>query len=650
MVLFKKTLKLFIPLLIIDIIFSIIAFNVASFSDYLRYIIFDLGLSLFVTCITNGLKEKTIKIINIVIIALLATFAIAELQFKFFLDVFYTFRAVAHGTGAVKEFFFTFVKTIPFYFYLEYLAIIAYLLLDRFVSVKKAKNIVYSIIVSVLLIIVSYITIGFENKTIQSAYLYRENYDILFKTIGSNNFFFNDLFYLTKDNEEKLEIVKEKEIEVIKEEVIEDDIQEEVIEEVKKREFIDDVWLDALKSETDETFKTIDEYLLNRDIEQPNEMTGIYEGKNFIYFMVESLDYVSIDKDLTPTLYKLYTQGRAYVNHYTPVYACGTGDSEYAGMTGTFPLVSNCTLYDKELDIHQSLAQLFKNKDYTVKSFHNWTDEFYPRTFVHLNYGFDEYLDFDGLGITAIDGWLSDLDMVQKALPHIIDEDHFFSLMVTSAMHYPYDYSTTLGDRYLNRIDEVHPDYPIEIKRFISKSMDFDAALEYVLNALDEKGILENTVIGIYGDHAPKTFSQETIAQYSTIMDRRVPYGYYKQPFILYCESDESEINEAYCGSLDNMPTIANMFNLDYDPRLYAGSDIYNGNTSVKFANGDWISNLGRYIQGEFNNFVDDIPEGYVDSMNAEITNIRKVNQSMIRINYFSKRRFVISHSKNTND
>lgn len=645
---FKSSLNLFISLLIIDIVFSSISFKVVSVLDYLRYILFDLGLSLVFSFITSNMSNKGRHIVNIALLFVLTIFSILQLQFKSFLDTFYTFKAVSNGTGAVKEFAGVFIKTIPAYYYLEFLGIVLYAALIKFNIRLDLFDIFKSLIISLMCFALCFASINLENKETSSAYLYRNNYDLVFKALGTNCFFFNDLYYLTQDNKEELTIEVHKEIdkEEIQEEVIEE-IQEPIIEEKNnKREFDDTTWLAVMNNETDQTKKTIDEYLMSRPIEDKNEMTGIYEGKNFIYFMTEALDYIAIDEELTPTLYMMYKNGRSYVNHYTPIYACGTGDSEYVGMTGTYPLVSNCTLYDTELDSHQSLAELFKNAGYTVKSFHNWTDEFYPRSMFHLNYGFEEYMDYDGLGITPLEGWLSDLDLMKKALPNIINEDKFFTLMVTCAMHYPYDCNSTLGDRYLDLVDAVHPDYPIEIKRYLSKCIDFDKALEYLLTQLKETGKLENTIIGIYGDHAPKTIPLDTIIDCSKLMDRSVTYGQFKQPFIIYDPTGNPEVNQSVCGSLDNMPTIANMFNLDYDPRLYAGSDIYNGNTTVKFTNGDWLSNYGSYINGSFSALTSDIPENYVEKTNTDIVNIKKVNQAMNKSNYYKDRRFIISHAK----
>ncbi len=633
----KKIVKIFIPLLFIDLFFVTVSFGYSDIISYLRYILFDLGISFIVSFLICSFKEKTQNIIVVVFVAVLSIFALLELQFKNFLDTFYSFQAVGNGFAAVTNFASLFIRTIKPYYWFELLAVVISLLLlktGRNVSVLECYK---GFAVSLILLSLVFTTFTYSNEGIKSAYTNHNDYDLLMEKMGPNAFFFNDLYNLTVEKKEE-----EYEIEVIEQE---EETVEEVIEEIDyNRAFDDTKWIETMNAETDETMKSIDKYLMSRSIEKKNDYTGNYEGYNFIYFMVESFDYIAIDPILTPTLYKMYTEGTSFVNHYAPIYACGTGDSEYTGMTGTYPLVSDCTLYQSEIDNHQSLAGLFKNAGYDTYSFHNWTDEFYPRTKVHPNYGIDLYLDYNGLHITPLNGWLSDVELVEKALPYFIDSEHFFTLIVTSAMHFPYDCSTTLGDQYLSEINAVYPDYPDTVKRYLSKSMNFDKSLELLLNELESAGKLENTVIALYGDHSPRSLTLDQVISASKLMDRNGAGGLYKMPFIIYNCNQESEVNENYCSSLDQLPTIANLFNLNYDPRLYAGSDINNGNCTVKFANGDWFSNLGLYriADGTFTSFNQEVSEEYILKTNTEIKNIKKTNQAMLKCNYYAKRRFVI--------
>ena len=56
----------------------------------------------------------------------------------------------------------------------------------------------------------------------------------------------------------------------------------------------------------------------------------MFEGCNLILITAESFSYLAIDPELTPTLYKLQTEGFNFTNFYTPYWDVSTSDGEYA--------------------------------------------------------------------------------------------------------------------------------------------------------------------------------------------------------------------------------------------------------------------------------------------------------------------------------
>ncbi|MBR3151389.1 MAG: hypothetical protein IKF46_05320, partial [Erysipelotrichaceae bacterium] len=101
---------------------------------------------------------------------------------------------------------------------------------------------------------------------------------------------------------------------------------------------------------------------------------------------------------------------------------------------------------------------------------------------------------------------------------------------------------------------------------------------------------------------------------------------------------------EDVCSTFDHVPTIANLFGLNYDPRLYMGTDIFNGDTRVMFANGDWITNEGIYTvyDGEFNPFEGkSLSENEVERISAEVRNLIKVGRAIVDTDYFHLRDYI---------
>lgn len=654
----KKICSLFISLLFIDASFILIGFESFSFGTVIRIIITNLTLSLLLSFINDN---KAYKITSIIALSIFSIYAVVQLQFKNFMSTFYSFKAVSKGIGGVKDYILYFITSAKPIFFLVFLSIAIFILLDKYLNIdekqiieniykklyksnykKKLKKIKSSSIEKKVLICINLLLLSILSPLVSRqddlvfAYKFQDNYDILLNNLGPNHFLFKDLYSTIFPR--KTEFTIEKEIIPIDTHI---DNSEEDEEELEKT--IDDSkWISLMENETNNSIKNVDEYLMSKSTEHETKYTGKFEDYNFIYFLVESFDFIAIDENLTPTLYKLWNESYHFTNHYTPIFSCATGDSEYVAMTGIYPLRSVCTPYEAlDNNLNTSLAGLFKEKGYTVKAFHNWTDQFYKRSQLEYAYGVDDYKDYNQLDIKTIVGWQSDVDLIEKALPDFINEDKFFTFFITSSMHWPYDSPSTLGDKYINEINKYYSDYPTDMKRYLSKCMELDKALELLLTKLDEAGKLDDTVISLFADHHPLKFDLSTLYKYSKTLIRTKDHDADLTPFIIYNSKTKSkEINNP-CSTIDHVPTIANLFNLNYDPRFYMGHDAFEKECIVVFNNLDWITIKGSYSKGS-NTASKGLDNDYIEAINSHVKNITNISKTIIDYDYYEKRKSVI--------
>ena len=642
---YKYGLSLFACLYFIDYIFGMVSFGQIELIAVARMLAVSFALAIILSFALKKASPKVSLILGFLVLLLFGAYAFLELQFKNFLNGYYSFQQYAAGGFRVGVFAWYFIKTAKPQYWLTLLPAFAFLLINL---KNKAENKVSlrTFLLSLVIFAVVMFTLPYGSLNYRNAYENQDNFDFIVRETGVNTFFFEDIAAVLNKKEDRLIIEDTTAPDATAETSPEPTETPEVIEkDPLVREFDDSRWIADMEKETDETVKSIDQFLLNRKVEQKNEKTGIYEGYNFIYFLVESLDYVGIDPELTPTIYKMMTEGYQFPNHYTPVFSCGTGDSELVSMTSMMPYGSACTVYTATPnDLNNSMAALFKRAGYDTFSFHNWDDQFYDRTELHHSYGIDVYKDIDDLDIPIVQGWQSDNVLMEQALPDFIHSDKFFTFIVTSTMHWPYDEYSYYGNHYLEEINKVHPEYPIELKRFISKTMEFDKSLETLLNALEEEGKLDNTVICFWPDHHPFNLDTQVIRKYTQYADRYGTHGFYKSPLILYCASTPTETVENVCSTFDHVPTIANLFGLNYDPRLYMGTDIFNGDTRVMFANGDWITDDGIYSvsSGSFAPFEGrSLSDNEVERISAEVRNLIKVGRAIVDTDYFHLRNYI---------
>jgi lipoteichoic acid synthase len=365
------------------------------------------------------------------------------------------------------------------------------------------------------------------------------------------------------------------------------------------RQIDDTMWKNVNENETNTDYQKLNNYFLSKKITTYNDNTGLLENKNLIVIMMESGSNVLTDyPEYFPNINKLYNEGWSWTNNFSPRNACSTGNNEMTGLTSLYTINRNCTanVY-KDNTYYESMFNLFNNKGYYTSSYHDYTDHFYYRHVYHPNMGSQSFMGVDDLGITLGSGyqqWPSDVEFVQKSTPNYINHSKFMSWLTTVSSHMSYTDSSITGDMYLDLFK--NESWDISAKRYMSKLKILDNAIGELLTELETSGKLDDTVLLLYADHYPyglanSSFTQ--IAKYDVTSNADID----RTPFIIYNpELTPTKYNE-YTSYLNILPTIANLFNLDYDPRLYGGTDLFSSDYSniVVFADGSWRSPIAYY-------------------------------------------------------
>lgn len=643
----KLFLLLFGSFSIIEMIFQWITFHTILEKSFLRILLFDAVMSLVTAFWLSFLKPKLSKWILLFLVFVSATYNIAQLGFYNFMGNYMSLNNATDQGGKVVDYVVEFIRYIKPIYYLCYLPVVFLLILYFFQKdfLKKerwnAKNLVIVLTTTIFLHILSLSTLTipwFQNenqiKTNKELYKAPTLIELSLKQFGTNRFLWRDFIYMVfpsgKDSTIDLEQTSDN---------TDTSTTEDPEEKNYERTLDDSLWKEKASEETNDTMKSLDSYFLSQNITEKNEMTGVFEGKNLILIMVEAFDLSAINETVAPTLYKMANEGWYFDNYYTPKYSCTTGESEFIGLTSIIPLASVCTPNSyKNNDYSRSIFQLFNKQGYLSTSYHNWTDEFYERKTIHKNMGSSYFYNHDDLNISPVYGWPSDLELFEEAIPHFIDEDNFMSFIITSSTHFPYDIDSTVVNKNWNVVKNLP--YSTKMKRYLAKINELDQGLEYLLNVLEEKGILDDTVIAIFGDHHPLKMSLSDLNSASSI-DRFEDFNEDKLPFIIYNHGSEKKTVSKTMSTFDILPTLANLFNLDYDPRSYVGKDVFsNEETTVIFTNGSWITDKAMYFAstGTYKALVEDLEDDYIQKTNQKVKNYFTVSEEVLKKNYWHYR------------
>lgn len=418
--------------------------------------------------------------------------------------------------------------------------------------------------------------------------------------------------------------------------------EEQVISDYTR--YIDDsLWEQVIANEKDSNYKKLSNYFISQEITDKNDLTGFFKDKNLIVIMMESTNNIVLNEEYYPNLYKLYTEGWSWDNAYSPRNSCSTGNNEMSGMVSLYTINNSCTANNYKKNVYpESIFNLFNNAGYTTSSFHNYTEQYYYRSTIHANMGSGHYYGVQELGIpysNVYQEWPSDVELMEKVLDITKDQDKFMTWVTTVSAHQPYYQSSELGDKYLDLFADTN--YNITLKRYMSKLKEFDIAIGTLLDGLEEQGKLDDTVIVLYGDHYPYGLTNSVLNSYFDY-DVRKDYEVDRTPFIIYNSNIQAEKHYEYTSYMNITPTVANLFGLDYDPRLYAGKDILSDTyeNRVIYADGSWKDDVAFYNASTGKITYSDPNTTYtaeeIKEINNDIKNRISMSNLAIRTNYFN--------------
>lgn len=402
---------------------------------------------------------------------------------------------------------------------------------------------------------------------------------------------------------------------------------------------------DALNALTeDKKLLAINDYCSKVTGTNQNEYTGMLKDYNLIVMCAESFSPAAIDKDLTPNLYKLTQQGIIFNNYYN-TFPNTTTDGEYALMQGLYPDAGRSkavsSLYaSRNSYLPFTLGNAFQSQR-GVESFgyHNYRGSYYGRSESHPNMGYT--MKFAGDGMTFTTNWpASDLEMMEQSVDDYIGKEPFHAYYMTFSGHYKYDIGTNeMAKRNWDQVKDL-PYSSNAIKAYLSCNIEFDKAIGYLMERLEQAGVADRTAIVIAGDHFPYGLKD---SEYAELIGHDIDgFSKYKSTLIFWVGGLEKNIVvDEYCCNVDVLPTILNLWGFEYDSRLLAGTDVFSDGThAAVLVDKSFLTDKVWFnaSTGEIRYQVpeSEIPEGYVENMNQLIATRFSISADILNTAYYN--------------
>ena len=616
-------------------------FVTKSFSGILLTLLFSIPIILILYLITNIFKKKGNVVLTYIISVVFVIYYCFQFFFHRLFSNIFSFNTLGLASNALdftNIIFDVVIKNI-WVVILYLIPIILLIIFQKRINFERAslKKILICFIATILIWIISLLCLNINKNDTYSAYNLYYNINSESKTVETFGLFTYtrlDVKRVLFGFEEKLTMNEEPDIPNIPEE----EEPEEVVPTYNEIEIDFDT---LIANETNSTIKSMLEYFKNSDATNKNEYTGMFKGKNLIFILAEGFNMIAVDPELTPTLYKLSHEGFVFNNFYSPVFLSTTG-GEFQATTGLIPTQSILSDWKKsEPTISYALGNAFSNLGYTANGYHNWTYTYYSRQKTMKTLGFTSYMGCgNGMEDLINCSWLpSDVDMINQTLPLYQDNTPFVTYYVTVSGHAPYAYNSTGNSIALKNIDYVKDlPYSNNVKAYLATQIELDRALEALIDGLEAEGILEDTVIALVGDHYPYTLTIDEVNELSDY-ERDEIVEVNRSNFILWNSEIETVEVDKVGSQIDVLPTLLNLFGVEYDSRLIVGKDILSDAPGLAiFSNRSWVSDYGTYKNGKFT-----LKEGvtlentteYVTSINNLVSNRFTLSANIIKYNMY---------------
>ena len=389
----------------------------------------------------------------------------------------------------------------------------------------------------------------------------------------------------------------------------------------------------------DKARKEFEEYFAEEKPVATNQYTNMFAGKNVIAIHAESMMtnamYLTFNgQEVTPNLNKIARSGLFFSNFYSQVSVGTSSDSELTYNTTLMPTKSGTAFVSYSDKTYISTPKLLGEKGYYTFSMHANTAAFWNRQTMHKTLGHDRFyskVDYQvdkenivGLGLSDKSFFAQSIEKIKK-----INEEHenWYGLLIMLSNHTPFSDVDKYGEFPVDIVETITNEQGVEeqitypymegtkLGNYFKSLHYADSALGEFMAGLEANGLLEDTIVVIYGDHDARLSRKEYEKLYNYNFDTKEfideddenyrEYDSYqyelgrKVPFIIWSKDMENKgINReisTVMGMYDVMPTLGNM--LGFNNKYSLGHDIFEigENNIVVFPNGNWVNNKMYY-------------------------------------------------------
>ena len=334
----------------------------------------------------------------------------------------------------------------------------------------------------------------------------------------------------------------------------------------------------------DEEIRLIEDWFQEKSswqTDQEDLFFGLGTNKNLIIIQVESLQSFVINshidgQEITPNINNMLDSSIYFPNIYPQTIEGNSSDAELLTQTSLYPLPKGSVFFRKPNNKYFSLGRLLNEDGYTTMAIHADEATYWNRDKIYPNLGFERYYSIEDFTIDEEIGMgLRDISMFTQSMEFLkSSEKPFYSFIITLTNHTPFNLPAEYRELKLD--DELDRS---KVGGYLQSVHYTDKAIGIFMDELKQSGLLEESIIVIYGDHdglrdqdrplIEKFLEKENICVNEWIQ-KYVPI-----PFIIYIPGINGVTFDTVGGQVDVFPTVKHIMGIEPDRfQYYLGKNL----------------------------------------------------------------------------
>ncbi len=348
-----------------------------------------------------------------------------------------------------------------------------------------------------------------------------------------------------------------------------------------------------------------------RAMDKGNDTFSVYEGSNVVVVQVEALMNFMIGKtigeeEITPHFNSLMKDSMYFANYYHQTGQGRTSDADFSSNSSLHPLPTGSVFVRFPNHNYDMLPAILSTNGYETGAYHAYEGSFWNRNAMYRAMGYGHFYSKKHYVMDEALGWsLGDKSFFRQSLDFMTEGNRqpFYSFLITLTSHHPYqlpaakrklnvgDFEGTIFGQYLESVHYA------------------DEALGQLIEGMKQKGIWDNTILYVYGDHDNSIKDKDAYEKFlgKPLSELDMHQIMNQVPLLIHLPDEgQAGVYHEPAGQLDMAPSLLHLLGIPTESYYMMGNNLFGSSDRfVALRSGAFTDGRVYYIpsaDGIFNN------------------------------------------------